>query len=143
MPACQFETPDEDFSGRWEAFNWPLRLRLKQEECNKMLEEDRNLFQKEMQGQQAQFEKAVEKLNDKVTKFDSHTNLAAIKMVVAEVKEIERTIKEYDERAKTFNSREILFNMPATEYEMLPVIAKSFEPFRDLWLTTSDWQTWQ
>ena len=26
---------------------------------------------------------------------------------------------------------------------MLPVIAKSFEPFRDLWLTASDWQTWQ
>ena len=139
----QFEVPQEDFTGRWETFHWPLRLKLKQEECNKMLEEDRNLFQKEMTGQQTQFEKAVEKLNDKVDKFGEHTSLGAIKQVVAEVKEIEQTLKDYEERARTFNSREALFGQPVTEYEYLPLINKNFEPYRDLWLNSYDWQNWQ
>ena len=139
----QFEVPQEDFTGRWETFHWPLRLKLKQEECNKMLEEDRNLFQKEMSGQQTQFEKAVEKLNDKVDKFGEHTSLGAIKQVVAEVKEIEQTLKDYEERARTFNSREALFGQPVTEYEYLPLINKNFEPYRDLWLNSYDWQNWQ
>ena len=143
LEALQFETPQEDFTARWETFHWPLRLKLKQEECNKMLEEDRQLFQKEMTGQQQQFEKAVAKLDDKVGKFGGHTSLGAIKQVVAEVKEIEKTLKEYEERAKTFNAREALFEQPVTDYEALPVIVKNFEPYRDLWLSAADWQKWQ
>ena len=38
LEGLQFETPQEDFTARWESFHWPLRLKLKQEECNKMLE---------------------------------------------------------------------------------------------------------
>lgn len=48
------QVPKEDFTQRWEAFHWPLRLKLKVEETEKMLEEDRNLFQKEMTAQQQQ-----------------------------------------------------------------------------------------
>ena len=52
--------PKEDFTQRWEAFHWPLRLKLKQEETEKMLEEDRNLFQKEMTAQQQQVGRPLE-----------------------------------------------------------------------------------
>ena len=51
MP-LQFETPQEDFTARWETFHWPLRLKLKQEECYKMMEDDRQLVNQEMEQQQ-------------------------------------------------------------------------------------------
>ena len=105
LEGLQFETPQEDFTARWESFHWPLRLKLKQEECNKMLEEDRVLFQKEMNSQQQQFDRQVEELAERVADFHKHTDLSRITKVVGMVKDIEKSLKDYEEKAKVFNAR--------------------------------------
>ena len=108
-----------------------------------MLEEDRVLFQKEMNSQQTQFERAVEELAERVADFHKHTDLGRITKVVSMVRDIEKALKDYEERAKTFNSREQLFSQPATEYDQLQKIVKEFEPYKDLWLVAADWQKGQ
>ena len=141
MP-LQFETPQEDFTARWETFHWPLRLKLKQEECYKMMEDDRQLFNKEMEQQQQQFDLAVAELAERVSEFGKHTDLGRITKVVAMVKDIEKALKDFEERAATFNKREALFNKDATDYEILQRINKDFEPYRDMWINAAEWQKW-
>ena len=142
LEELQFETPQEDFTARWETFHWPLRLKLKQEECYKMMEEDRQLFNKEMEQQQQQFDLAVAELAERVSEFGKHTDLGRITKVVAMVKDIEKALKDFEERAATFNKREALFNKDATDYEILQRINKDFEPYRDMWINAAEWQKW-
>ena len=108
-----------------------------------MLEEDRVLFQKEMNSQQQQFDRQVEELAERVADFHKHTDLSRITKVVGMVKDIEKSLKDYEEKAKVFNAREQLFGSGATEYDQLQKIVKDFEPYKDLWLVAADWQQWQ
>ena len=90
----QCEVSADDFAARWSAFHWPLKLKLKQEECERMLEEDRNLFQKEMVAQQTQFEKSLEELAYRVANFHQYTDIARVGKVTAIVSEIQQTLVE-------------------------------------------------
>lgn len=80
----------EDFSQRWEAFSWPQRLKLKQEETERMLQEDRQLFQKEMSAQQQQFEKQLEELAYRVANFHQYTDATRITKVVSIIQDIQQ-----------------------------------------------------
>ncbi|KAL1510265.1 hypothetical protein AB1Y20_006588 [Prymnesium parvum] len=143
LEALYFEVPKEDFSQRWESFHWPLRLKLKQEESEKMLQEDRQLFQKEMIAQQQQFEKHLEELAYRVANFHQYTDPSRITKVVSIVHDIQQALKDYEAKALVFNKRESLFDEPPTEYDQLQKIVKDFEPYASLWLTANDWQKWQ
>ena len=77
----QFDVSREDFSARWEAFHWPLRLKLKEEEAAKLLEEDRSLLQKEMGAQQQQFERNLEELAYRVANFHQYDDISRVAKV--------------------------------------------------------------
>uniref|UniRef100_A0A674D5A9 Dynein axonemal heavy chain 1 n=1 Tax=Salmo trutta TaxID=8032 RepID=A0A674D5A9_SALTR len=44
--------------------------------------------------------------------------------------------------AQTYNNRDRLFGIPVTNYDRLQKLIRDFQPFRDLWTTTSDWLRW-
>uniref|UniRef100_A0A8B9L8A4 Dynein, axonemal, heavy chain 1 n=1 Tax=Astyanax mexicanus TaxID=7994 RepID=A0A8B9L8A4_ASTMX len=44
--------------------------------------------------------------------------------------------------AQVYNNRERLFSIPVTNYDRLQKLIRDFQPFQDLWLTTSDWLRW-
>lgn len=87
------QVPKQDFTQRWEAFHWPLRLKQKQDETEKMLQEDRQLFQKEMAAQQQQFEKHLEELAFRVSNFHQYSDPARITKVVSVVHEIQQVME--------------------------------------------------
>ena len=53
-----------------------------------------------------------------------------------------QALVDYEARAATFNKREGLFDAAVTEYDALAKISKEFEPYKDMWLSANDWQTW-
>merc|ERR1719272_232386 len=139
----QCEVEASEFSARWESVAWPLKLKLKQEECEAAMAADRDQFQNEMVQEQNQFERNVEELAHRVANFHQYTDIARVAKVTAIVNEIEATLKEYEVMAQTFNKRESLFGGEATEYDALSKIVKDFEPYASLWQTANDWAGWQ
>ena len=139
----QVEVEAAEFSARWESVAWPLKLKLKQEECEAALAADRDAFQNEMVQEQNTFERNVEELAHRVANFHQYTDIARVAKVNAIVNEIQVTLAEYEGKAQTFNKRESLFGSEATEYDALSKIVKDFEPYASLWSTASDWAGWQ
>ena len=101
----QCEVEASEFSARWESVAWPLKLKLKQEECEAAMAADRDQFQNEMVQEQNQFERNVEELAHRVANFHQYTDIARVAKVTAIVNEIEATLKEYEVKAQTFNKR--------------------------------------
>ena len=105
----QVEVEAAEFSARWESVAWPLKLKLKQEECEAALAADRDAFQNEMVQEQNTFERNVEELAHRVANFHQYTDIARVAKVNAIVNEIQVTLAEYEVKAQTFNKRESLF----------------------------------
>ena len=126
LETLYYDVAKEDFTQRWEAYHWPLRLKLKQEETERMLAEDRQLFHKEMTAQQQQFERHLEELAYRVANFHQYTDVSRITKVVSIVNDIQQALKDYESKAQIFNKREILFGIPPTEYDQLLKIVKDF-----------------
>ena len=95
----------------------------------------------------------------------AYTDISKAHEVANEVRRVHKQLKEAQANAQTYNNRERLFGMPVTnvnivfyfiiahddvtavvfgllQYDKLSRLAKEFEPFKNLWLTTSDWLRW-
>ena len=105
----QWPVDAAEFSARWESVAWPQKLKRKQEECEAALAADRDQFQNEMVEEQAQFERDVGELAQRVANFHQYTDIARVTKVNAIVNEIQATLVEYEAKANLFNKRESLF----------------------------------
>ncbi|CAG2240330.1 DNAH [Mytilus edulis] len=72
----------------------------------------------------------------------AHTDISRAQEIANEVRRINKQLKEAQTLAQTYNNRERLFGQPVTNYDKLGKLVKDFEPFRNLWLTVSDWLRW-
>ncbi|MGH0183081.1 UNVERIFIED_CONTAM: hypothetical protein FKN15_013335 [Acipenser sinensis] len=77
-----------------------------------------------------------------VAGFSAYTDISRAHEVANEVRRVSKQLKESQQLAQLYNNRERLFGMPVTNYDKLPKLVKDFQPFRDLWTTTSDWLRW-
>ena len=58
------------------------------------------------------------------------------------VRSLEERLESAEKQATLFNAREVLFNAEFTDYSVLKMIRKNFEPYCNLWCTASDWCKW-
>ncbi|TKS70983.1 Dynein heavy chain 1, axonemal [Collichthys lucidus] len=77
-----------------------------------------------------------------IGRFGVHTDINHAHEVANEVRRISKELKECQSMAHTYNSRERLFGIPVTNYNHVQKLIKDFQPFKDLWSTTSDWLRW-
>ena len=99
-----------------------------------------------------------------VAGLSAHSNIDKAHEVANDCKRLNKALKECQELASMYNNRERLFGMPITnvtvflwaqyykififnfiipiKYEKLTRLVKDFEPYRNLWVTCSDWLRW-
>ncbi|XP_033121083.1 dynein heavy chain 1, axonemal-like, partial [Anneissia japonica] len=77
-----------------------------------------------------------------VAGFAAHTDLERSHEIANEVRRLNKQLKECQGLSTMYNNRERLFEMPPTNYDKLAKLIKDFEPFKNLWMTASDWQKW-
>lgn len=50
-----------------------------------------------------------------------------------------KTLKEAQEQGQLLNQRQKLFELPVVPFEAIIKLIKEFEPYKNLWITASDW----
>ncbi|XP_060076356.1 dynein axonemal heavy chain 1-like, partial [Ylistrum balloti] len=133
----------DDFNAKWTAIGWPHKIEVQMEATYQQLDEDEERFRKLQTSDQANFNDRMDTLQMVVAGMAAHTDISKAHEIANEVRRINKQLKEAQGLASTYNNRERLFGLPVTNYDKLAQLVKDFEPFRNLWLTVSDWQRWQ
>ncbi|TMS18883.1 Dynein heavy chain 1, axonemal [Larimichthys crocea] len=133
---------DDDVNKKWTAIGWPQKIISQMEEVVIQHMEDEERFHKIQLGDQNKFEDQLNALQMLIGRFGVHTDINHAHEVANEVRRISKELKECQSMAHTYNSRERLFGIPVTNYDHVQKLIKDFQPFKDLWSTTSDWLRW-
>ncbi|XP_030213444.1 dynein heavy chain 1, axonemal [Gadus morhua] len=132
----------EDFNAKWAAIGWPQKILTQMEEAAAQHLEDEQSFHKIQMVDQNNFQERLDSLQMLVAGFSAHTDVGRAHETANEVRRLAKQIQESQVMAQTYNNRERLFGNPITNYDRLQKLTKDFQPFRDLWATTSDWLRW-
>ena len=84
LEACQYDVADDDFARMYEAILWPGKLGGAVESVTLELEALENRFLAEMEGEQVEFERALDNIEVKVNDFSKHTDLGKVVKISAE-----------------------------------------------------------
>ncbi|XP_054472107.1 dynein axonemal heavy chain 1 [Anoplopoma fimbria] len=133
---------NEDFNKKWTAIGWPLRIINQMEAVAVQHAEDEGRFRKIQMVDQDNFEEHLDSLQMVVAGFAGHADMDHAHEVANEVRRTSKQLKECQTMAQTYNNRERLLGIPVTNYDRLQKLVKDFQPFKDLWSTTSDWLRW-
>ncbi|KAM9362199.1 LOW QUALITY PROTEIN: dynein axonemal heavy chain 1 [Symphorus nematophorus] len=137
-----YSLSDEDMNKKWTAIGWPHKIITQIEEVAVQHVEDEERFHKIQLADQSNFEDHVKSLQRLVAGFASHSELDRAHELANEVRRTSKQLKECQTMAQTYNTRERLFGIPVTNYDHVQKLVKDFQPFKDLWTTTSDWLRW-
>ncbi|XP_070580015.1 dynein axonemal heavy chain 1-like isoform X2 [Ptychodera flava] len=137
-----YNLSSDDFSAKWTAVGWPHKIDIQMEQVYNQLEEDQERFMKIQITDQNNFQDRLDTLQMVVAGFAAHTDINKAHEVANEVRRVNKQLKECQNLASMYNNRERLFELPITNYDKLARLMKDFEPFKNLWLTTSDWLKW-
>jgi len=78
LEGLQFSLNDNDFTQKWTLLTWPLKIERLMEKTLKVLANDNERYQKEMEGEQALFGNQMESLDTAVTNFLSFVDMANV-----------------------------------------------------------------
>eukprot|EP00794_Sanderia_malayensis_P012733 gene12733-14038_t len=137
-----YSISQDDFNSKWTCASWPHKIELQMEKTAEQLEDDEERFHKVLLTEQNNFQDRLDGINMIVAGFSAHTDINKAHETANEVRRLVKQLKECQQSAILYNSRERLFGMPITNYDKLTKLIKDFEPFKNLWLTTSDWLKW-
>ncbi|KAL7843672.1 hypothetical protein AOLI_G00251840 [Acnodon oligacanthus] len=137
-----YNLSNEDFNAKWTAMAWPHKILTQMENVQMQHVEDEERFHKIQLVDQNNFQERLESLQMLVAGFAAYTDFSRAHEVANEVRRVGKQLKESQTMAQVYNNRERLFGIPVTNYERLQKLSRDFQPFRDLWTTTSDWLRW-
>ncbi|MCJ8744212.1 hypothetical protein PDJAM_G00116030 [Pangasius djambal] len=137
-----YNLTNEDFTGKWTAMAWPHKILGQIESMRLQHEEDEERFQKIQLVDQSNFQERLDSLEMVVAGFAAYIDISHANEVANEMRRVAKQLKECQVMAQVYNNRERLFGLPLTNYDRLQKLIRDFQPFRDLWTTTSDWQRW-
>ncbi|XP_068442262.1 dynein axonemal heavy chain 1 [Clinocottus analis] len=133
---------NEDFNQKWTAIKWSEKMVRQMESVALQHIEDEAHFHKTQLIDQGNFAETLDSLKMLVAGFSTHTDMDRAHEVANEVRSISKQFKDSQALAQTYNIRERLLGLPVTNYDRLQKLVKEFQPFKDLWTTTSDWFHW-
>uniref|UniRef100_A0A3Q3STI9 Dynein, axonemal, heavy chain 1 n=1 Tax=Mastacembelus armatus TaxID=205130 RepID=A0A3Q3STI9_9TELE len=133
---------DDDVKKKWTAIGWPHRIINQMKEVVDQHVEDEAHFHKIQLADQNNFEEHLDMLQALVAGFASHADIDHAHELANEMRRMSKQLKECQTRAQLYNNRERLLGIPVTNYDRLQKLLKDFQPFKDLWTSTSDWLCW-
>ncbi|XP_050390512.1 dynein axonemal heavy chain 1 [Patella vulgata] len=137
-----YNLPTDDFNAKWTTVGWPHKIERQMEQTYLQLEADEERFRKLQSSDQTNFEDRMDNLQMVVAGMAAYTDITKATEIANEVRRVHKQLKEAQTMSSVYNNRERLFGMPTTSYDKLSRLAKDFEPFRNLWITVSEWQRW-
>ncbi|XP_072239156.1 dynein axonemal heavy chain 1 [Leuresthes tenuis] len=133
---------NEDVNKKWTAIGWPHKIICQMQTITIQHEEDEERFHKIQLSDQSKFEDNLDFLRKLIAGFASYGDIDHAHEIANKVKRTSKQLKECQTMAKTYNTRQHLLGLPILNYDHLEKLIKDFQPFKDLWTTTSDWLRW-
>uniref|UniRef100_A0A4W3IMR6 Dynein axonemal heavy chain 1 n=1 Tax=Callorhinchus milii TaxID=7868 RepID=A0A4W3IMR6_CALMI len=137
-----YNLSQDDFEAKWTAIGSPHTILTRMEMIQMQHLEEEERFRKIQLSDQSNLQERFEGLQMAVAAFPAHVDINRAHEIANEVRRVHKQLIESQQLAQLYNNRERLFEMPVTNYDKLLKLIKEFQPFRDLWTTTSDWLRW-
>ncbi|XP_075795609.1 dynein axonemal heavy chain 1 isoform X2 [Pelodiscus sinensis] len=142
MDEFLYNLTQDDFTDKWAASNWPLKIATLTEMIRQQHLEDEERFRKIQLMDQNNFLERLDGLQLLVAGFSVHMDITRAHEIANEARRVKKQLKESQQMALLYNNRERIFGLPVTNYDKLSRMVKEFQPYWDLWTTASDWIRW-
>ncbi|XP_049878805.1 dynein axonemal heavy chain 1-like [Pectinophora gossypiella] len=135
-----FYTPleNDDFRALWEAIGWPLQITKQTEATYDFLEEEQEKFWKlHLQDEQTMYDK-IDMFTAQCMALTLQTDFSKVHEIANDIKKAWKGMKDAQDWGRVLNQRQKLFGVPVIPFADLNKLIKEFEPYRNLWVTASD-----
>lgn len=127
-------------SRKWNVFFQPNRIIQLCGDVHDLNETIRKRFLEDMKDEQTDFVHEVFDVEEQIKSLNVFRELHDVTNIAKKVMEVSVSVQEITKKASLFNSREVLFDCAnKTDYEKINYLAKEFEPYYNLWVTSRDW----
>ncbi|RMC00001.1 hypothetical protein DUI87_23409 [Hirundo rustica rustica] len=137
-----YNLTEEDFTDKWTASYWPVKMSKDSESIRLQHIEDEERFRKTQIADQKAFQDKLEEMQLTVGGFSVQSDVNQAHELAEDARDVRKQLKELQEMAVLYNNRERLFGIKVTDYSGLSKMIKDFQPYYDLWTTVSDWIKW-
>uniref|UniRef100_A0A8C3XBZ8 Dynein axonemal heavy chain 1 n=1 Tax=Cyanoderma ruficeps TaxID=181631 RepID=A0A8C3XBZ8_9PASS len=137
-----YNLTEEDFTDKWTASYWPVKMSQDSESVQLQHIEDEERFRKTQIADQKAFQEKLEEMQLTVGGFSVQSDVDQAHELAEDARDVRKQLKELQEMAVLYNNRERLFGIKVTDYSGLSKMIKEFQPYYDLWTTVSDWIKW-
>ncbi|XP_075235019.1 sterile affecting ciliogenesis [Lycorma delicatula] len=129
----------DEFDAKWEALIWPGRIYRKIDETNEMLDiEFENFYKLEIEDE-FNLQERIDQLIIATHAIQKQTDMEKVHEIANDCRKTWKLVKEAQEFGLMLNRRQKLLGMAVTPFDGIKELIKEFEPYRNLWTTTSDW----
>ncbi|XP_026674744.1 dynein heavy chain 1, axonemal-like [Ceratina calcarata] len=146
LDAFLWNISDEDFQAKWEAIGSPLLIENEVQcivqETNERFVEEQEKFHKIQLQDEVLLEERIDTLVSNVANIALQTDINRIHETALDVKRVWKAMTDAREMGLLLNERQKLFGMKVVPFEHLYKLMREFEPYRSLWVTSSDWLKW-
>src|SRR6185312_14472846 len=88
---------------------------------------------------QEEFMVELLEVEKRVNTFGQYSDIDNVSKIAEKCLKIHEKLEDLQTRARNFNNNEMLFNLNSTDYRHVTRVVKNFEPYYQLWTTSSDW----
>jgi len=134
-----FEFAGTDMDQKWSLFGAPQKIIGVIEAQSQVLEKQREGFTKAMETEQDEFEETLDNLAITVGGFAAFDDLNRYDEIAVDVESVNQRVQDCIEQSRLYNQREFLVGKEQKDYTRLQQMAKDFQPYSNLWLTTRQW----
>ncbi|XP_052749829.1 dynein axonemal heavy chain 1-like isoform X2 [Galleria mellonella] len=129
---------NDDFKLLWEAIGWPLNISKQVEATTEFLEEEQEKFWKlHQQDEQTLFDK-IDMFTSQCMALTLQNDFTKVHEIANDIKKAWKGMKDAQDWGRVLNQRQKLFGQPVVPFADLNRLVKEFEPYRNLWVTASD-----
>ncbi|KAL1506671.1 hypothetical protein ABEB36_005994 [Hypothenemus hampei] len=134
-----YSLQNEDFENKWEAIGWPLKILQQAEATEIFLNEEEDRYFKLQLNDEFMLHDRIDTLTIQVVNMSGYRDVSKTHEYALDIRKVWKTMKEAQEFGQLLNQRQKLFGAPVVTFDNLNKLIKEFEPYKNLWITASDW----
>ncbi|KAL0272752.1 UNVERIFIED_CONTAM: hypothetical protein PYX00_005610 [Menopon gallinae] len=135
----QYSLSNEDFENKCIVMGWPRNINNTMEQMQETLEEETAKFYRNQLADESLFWERYESYILQVHSVMQISDMSKVHETAVEIRRLWKALKDSQEFGQLLNSRQKLFGVAITSFDLLLRLIRDFTPYKDLWLTASDW----
>ncbi|KAG7304694.1 hypothetical protein JYU34_010040 [Plutella xylostella] len=129
---------NEDFNALWEAVGWPLNITKQMVLTYEFLEEEQEKFWKLHQQDEQNLYDKIDLFTAQCMQLTLQNDFSKVHEIANDIRNAWKGMRDAQDWGRILNQRQKLFGQPVVPFVELNKLVKEFEPYRNLWVTASE-----